>query len=321
MHGGGGMSVDGPNVSLLDAAADWVIRMHYETPDPATQQAFKHWLGQGEAHAQAWARAQSVLGSFDRVPAAIGQDVLRTRGRGRRALLRAMAGGLVILPAAWLAGRDVPRWVADLKTSTGERRAWSLADGSRLVLNTRSAVDVRFTETQRRLVLVSGEVLVTTGPDVVSHYRPLVIETAQGEVQALGTRFRVRQLDKSTQVSVFEHAVELRPSDADPIRLTAGQETTFTRERASGTHLADLGAIAWEQGMLVVTDWRLADVIAELNRYRPGVLRCAREVASLRVSGALSVSDTDAALQALSARLPIRVNRVGPYWVTVGPRV
>lgn len=306
------------DMPLLDAAADWVIRMYYETPDLATQQAFKHWLGQSEAHAQAWARAQALLGSFDRVPAGIGQDVLRARGRGRRVLLRAMAGGLIVLPTAWLMGREAPRWAADFNTSTGERRTWSLIDGSQLVLNTHSAVNVRFTDTQRRLVLVSGEVLVTTGPDSVSHYRPFLIQTPQGEVQALGTRFRVRQFDGNTQVSVFEHAVELRPSDGDPMRLTAGQEAVFTRERVGDTQSVDADAIAWERGMMVVRDWRLADVIAELDRYRPGVLRCAAEVASLRVSGALSVSDTDAALQALTVRLPISVHRISPYWVTVG---
>jgi transmembrane sensor len=71
--------------------------------------------------------------------------------------------------------------------------------------------------------------------------------------------------------------------------------------------------------MLVVRDQRLADVVAELARHRPGFLRCAPEVADLRVSGALSLRDTDAALQALSERLPITVQRVTRYWVSVGP--
>lgn len=72
--------------------------------------------------------------------------------------------------------------------------------------------------------------------------------------------------------------------------------------------------------MLVVRDERLADVVAELGRYRPGVLRCDAEVAGLRLSGALSVSDTDAALRVLAARLPVKVLRRSAYWVTVASR-
>ncbi|MNR00694.1 fec operon regulator FecR [compost metagenome] len=72
--------------------------------------------------------------------------------------------------------------------------------------------------------------------------------------------------------------------------------------------------------MLVVRNERLADVLAELDRYRPGVLRCDAEVADLRLSGALSVSDTDAALRVLAARLRVKVRRISAYWVTVGPQ-
>jgi len=59
--------------------------------------------------------------------------------------------------------------------------------------------------------------------------------------------------------------------------------------------------------------------VAELARHRPGVLRCSPEVAGLRVSGALSLRDTDAALHALADRLPIAVRRLTRYWVSVGP--
>jgi transmembrane sensor len=301
--------------ALLDAAADWVIRLRYDTPDADTREAFARWLAQSDAHAQAWARAERVLGHFDRVPASIGRDVLRSRGR--RAVVRALITGGLLLPAGWITWRQAPVWMADLRTATGEQRDWTLDDGTRVVLNTGSAVDVRFTATERRLVLLAGELLLTTGKDAA---RPLLVQTPHGEVQALGTRFSVRLNERTCKAAVFEHAVEIRPRHGQPLRLNAGQSARFTEAGIDMPLPANADDTAWEQGMLVVRDERLADVVAELGRYRPGVLRCDAEVAGLRLSGALSVSDTDAALRVLAARLPVKVLRRSAYWVTVASR-
>lgn len=310
-----------PGDLLLEEAADWVIRLRYETADAATRRAFERWLAQGEAHAQAWARAEQVLGAFEGLPAPIGQRVLRaTRKRqGRRAVLRAALGLGVLAPAGWMAWREAPVWRADLRTAAGEQLNRRLDDGTRLVLNSSSAVDLRYGSSERRLVLVAGEVLVTTGQESQPTYRPFVVQTPQGEVQALGTRFSVRVVDDRTEVMVFEHAVLARPTNGAPLRIDAGQRGSFTLARTGALAPVDDSAALWAQGMLVVRDQRLGDVVAELARHRPGFLRCAPEVADLRVSGALSLRDTDAALQALAERLPIAVQRVTRYWVSVGP--
>lgn len=310
-----------PGDALLEEAADWVIRLRYEPADAVTRRAFERWLAQGEAHARAWARAEQVLGAFDGLPAPIGHRVLRaTRKRqGRRAVLRAALGLGVVAPAGWIAWREAPAWRADLRTAAGEQLTRMLEDGTRLVLNSGSAVDVRYGPAERRLVLVSGEVLVTTGQEQQPAYRPFVVQTPQGEVQALGTRFSVRLVGDRTEIMVFEHAVLARPAHAAALRIDAGQRGSFTLARAGALAPVDDSAALWEQGMLVVRDQRLADVVAELARHRLGFLRCDPEVADLRVSGALSLRDTDAALRALAERLPIAVQRLTRYWVSVGP--
>lgn len=306
---------------LLEEAADWVIRLRYETSDAATRRAFERWLAQGEAHAKAWARAEQVLGVFEDVPSSIGHRVLRaTRKRqGRRTVLRAALGLGVLAPAGWVAWREAPAWRADLRTAAGEQLTRLLDDGTQLVLNSGSAVDLRYGAGERRLILVAGEVLVTTGQESQAAYRPFVVQTPQGEVEALGTRFSVRLTHDRTEVTVFEHAVLARPASGTPLRIDAGQRSSFTLGQTGALAPVDDSAALWAQGMLVVRDQRLADVVAELARHRPGFLRCAPEVADLRVSGALSLRDTDAALQALSERLPITVQRVTRYWVSVGP--
>lgn len=310
-----------PSDRLLEEAADWVIRLRYEPADTTTRRAFERWLEQNEAHVQAWARAEQVLGAFDGLPAQIGHDVLRaTRKRqGRRAVLRVALGLGIVAPVGWMAWREAPAWRADMRTAAGEQLTRVLDDGTRLVLNSGSAVDLRFGTAERRLVLMAGEVMVTTGQEPQSTYRPFIVQTPQGEVQALGTRFSVRLIDDRTEVMVFEHAVLARPAQAAPLRIDAGQRGSFTLAQAGGIAPVDDSAALWEQGMLVVRDQRLADVVSELARHRPGILRCSPQVANLRVSGALSLRDTDAALRALAERLPIAVQRVTRYWVSVGP--
>ncbi|VFR56942.1 Fe2+-dicitrate sensor, membrane component [plant metagenome] len=313
--------------ALLEEAAEWVLRLRYERPGAADRQAFEAWLGQGEAQARAWARAEKVLGAFDALPAGIGPQAVRLAQRrgarrtaNRRAVLRAGAGLVLAAPVAWLAWREQPwqGWTADLSTSTGERRSLTLDDGTQLVLNTASAVSVRFTSTERRLVLHAGEVFVETGHADPAG-RPLRVETPWGEVEPQGTRFTVRRLAPGVQVAVFQHAVLWRPATGDAIRLGAGEQARFLPGAAPVQSVVDESALLWRQGMLVARNMRLADLLAELGRYRPGVLRCAPAVADLPVSGALSLADTDAALDMLQGQLPLRVRRFSRYWVSVGP--
>ena len=99
--------------------------------------------------------------------------------------------------------------------------------------------------------------------------------------------------------------------------LPAGQQALFDERRGySSTPLRE-GEGSWTQGVLTVVDWPLGEFIAELSRYRTGVLRCAAEVAELRLSGAYRLDRIDAVLQNLGKSLPVRVRYLTRYWVTV----
>ncbi|MFD2980294.1 iron dicitrate transport regulator FecR, partial [Klebsiella pneumoniae] len=80
------------------------------------------------------------------------------------------------------------------------------------------------------------------------------------------------------------------------------------------------GQDAWSNGLLVANRQRLDDFLAELGRYRQGWLRCDPAIAGLRISGTFSIDDTDSALRALEASLPVQRLERTRYWVTVIPR-
>lgn len=311
--------------AILKEAAGWLVRFQSETLSPSAREAFDHWRGRSAAHAAAWQRAEDMLRGFGQVPPRIAGDTLRRLDRpGRRQAVRALAGLLVLGPAAWLAARELPwrEWSADARTATGEQRRLELADGTQLVLNTASAVDIEYTAQQRTLWLRAGEILLTTGRDSPQLHRPFIVQTTQGAIRALGTRFMVRDEGSDVRVAVFEGAVEIRPMSAggSATVLPAGQQTVFNGREVQPQVAVDATAASWEQGMLAARNWRLADLVDELGRYRRGVLRCDPAVAGLRVSGAFPLNDTDASLRLLEKTLPVRVSRITPYWTTVAPR-
>jgi len=310
------------DAALIKEAADWAMTLHYGTPTDADRRAFEHWRQRSAAHEAAWARAQAVFHTFQQVPADIGKQALDAldRTQSRRRSLHILGALLVAAPAGWLAWRQMPERPADFVTVAGERKALALPDGSRLVLNSASAVDITFTASERRIRLRAGEILVTTRPDTSPRQRPFLVDTPQGVVRALGTRFSVRLLnEESSRVAVFEHAVELRPLSGAQRILRAGEQADFAATRINQPLPVDQTAALWENGMLLAKSMRLDEVIAELARHYPGVLDCDPAVANLRVTGALSLDDTAAALRLLVGTLPLRVEQHSGK-LTVRPR-
>ena len=231
-----------------------------------------------------------------------------------------MAAGGGLLAAQTGAWDGVRALRADYRTATGERREVVLGDGSVLSLNTRSAVNVRFDDKRRLIELLAGEILVTSGHGAGSA-APLVVATREGLVRALGTRFVVRQQDGVSTVEVFESAVDIRPRDSAgaPLLLAAGRGVAFSRHAPDAPHTIDAYADAWSRGQLIVDDVALGDFLADLARYRPGVIDCAPAVAQLRLSGVFPLADTQRILNMLPNSLPVQVRSRTRYWVTVEP--
>lgn len=307
--------------TILDEAADWLVLLQSGEATDHDKARLVLWRERSPAHDAAWQRAEAILAIFQRVPSKLGRETLSRLGsHGRRQVLALLA---LAAPSAWLAWRHTPwqEWTADLRTATGKQKTVILADGTRLVLNTATAVDVAFTATERRLSLVAGEILVTTAIDPSPAPRPFIVGTAHGTLRPLGTRFTVRRLDDRTRVAVFEGAVEVRPAAAiDAAVVHAGEQMAFTAGALQAARPADESVVLWEQGMLLAREMRLDDLVAELARYHRGVLRCDPAVADLTVSGAFPVADTEANLALLEKSLPVRIGRATSYWITVQAR-
>lgn len=192
----------------------------------------------------------------------------------------------------------------------------TLPDGSRLTLNSASAVDLRFSELERRVLLRQGEVMIETAKDPIG--RPFLVETEQGVARALGTRFSVRRDGSRSEVKVYEHLVEVTGAQGQQRLLGAGESVKITPgELSIGTHPAF--SDAWVNGILAVENMPLTQFADELARYRSGFVRCAPELAQYRISGAFRIDDTDQALQAITRSFPARVQFRTRYWANIAP--
>lgn len=312
--------------ATVSQAAAWMARLWSGDASAADQAACSAWRAAHPDHERAWRRLQAVEDKLMSVPSDIAQHALREPAAAwvtRRRALQVLALG-VTAGGVW-SMRGSQAWdtvASDHSTGTGATRAVTLPDGSQVVLASASAIDLRFTSRERLVIVRAGEILVATAPDPLATQRPFRVQTRDGMVQALGTRFLVRQHDDATRVGVLEGAVELRARNhlQQAVRIGAGKSAAFSQERIEPSGPVRASAAAWTDGLLVAEDMRVADFVAELARYRPGLLRCDPDIAGMRVTGVFSLRDTDRALRNLALALPVAVAYRTRYWVTVRAR-
>ena len=307
-----------PDRQTFEAAASWYVQFQAQLPTPVERLAWQQWLNADPSHQAAWYQMEQLQRSLGALPQDLTRRALSTTQQ-RRQVLKWM----LVLGGTGYLGWNVQQhtslgnvW-ADYRTCVGEHRRIELADGTQLDLNTGTAIDVVFDASQRLIHLREGEVLIRTGKLGVQ--TPFYVETRQGRIQALGTRFTVRQLSSSTRVGVLEDRVSVSPADQpNHVRLLeAGESADFDRQNVSDNSAYSGSQAAWVDGQLIVLDARFGNVIDELARYRPGVLQCDLASARLRVSGTFRLDSTDAVLANLQATLPIRVKYFTRYWVSV----
>ncbi|WP_040260906.1 FecR domain-containing protein [Pseudomonas massiliensis] len=315
-----------PSVSsrALDDAIAWQLTLEDKGNEQARRE-FERWLAADEEHARAWHRLNLIDLRINAtsVPA---RAALRTPRDGLRRQLRTLGRGLAgVAMAIGLAvvGRQVlpvDYWLADERTQTGEQRLVQLADGTRINLNTHSAIDIRFDTRQRLILLREGEILVDTGHRP-GESRPFIVQTRDGTLRPLGTRFMVRSLTQGTLLGVLQASVAAKPRQALDERVVShGQQLLMNSEGITSVSALPPSADAWTHGMLVADNTRLADLVNELDRYRPGYLSVTPEVANLRITGSFPLTDTDRALRAMLPILPITLTQHSPWWTRIGPR-
>lgn len=302
-----------PGRSIVEAAAEWHARLADESCNETDRTAFEQWLATSPMHRTAFDRMGAIashLGERTSVDRTALTLLLDRRGpKWSMALVPAVAA---IGALTWWASGDagVRARMANISTDIGEQHRMMLPTGDKVTLDTNSAADI---DTGRRSINLWRGTIMT---DVkIGLPDPFIIRTPNGTAEALGTRYSVRIEGKTTIVRVMESSVRACASQGNAQCLDLGAGQAARLDRVGASRIGDIDPATEEaqmQGILVIDDQPLAEVLDRLNRYRKQPIGYTpSDIAGLHVSGSFPLTDTDRALVSLRAALPI-VMTAGP---------
>lgn len=204
---------------------------------------------------------------------------------------------------------------SDYLTSTGEQQLVHLDDGSKLTLNTASAVKVEVNNQHRKITLLAGEIYLDVSKD--SGARPFHVYADDVLVEVLGTRFSVKQTDDNVIVSGHSGHIAVSNTNHKPQVITAGERIQINTDEVINDYLDPNQAFAWLNNRLVFKNKPLKDVIAELNRYHDGTFLIINDVAAeTRITGSYSLTDPIKTAHAISQVVKLQSTDITP-WVTL----
>lgn len=302
-------------------AASWHATLGARNVSTDTLDRFFAWRAR-PGNADAWRRVEAVWAGSGRlaedpdIQEALEAAKRRTgRGRpsGRRSGRRSRggAGMWTGLAAAGMALAIAGGWVwwdgrGVIATGIGEQREVTLADGSRIRLDTGSRVRVRMSRTGRQVSLEQGQALFTVSPDAG---RPFVVRAGETRVTAIGTVFDVRREAAAVRVTLVSGVVEVAgEGPARPARMAAGQQGRVT-PRGIEVRPTDLdAATSWTEGRIVFRDTPLSAAVAEVNRYLADPIALEPGPAGrTMINGVFRTGDRDAFVSAAAGGLDLRV--------------
>lgn len=297
-------------------AAEWFAARRRGDVNPELEQAFDAWLASDPEHQRQYALCEIAwdlaLPAAERLRASTAAN---TKRRGIPHRRWAVGSGLaatvlVAIAALWLASVPQPLHYV---TGPGEQRTVLLADGSRITLNTRTALSALIDDNRRDIVLDRGEAFFDVSHDPV---RPFHVLTSLGQVTVVGTRFNVYRHSDSLEVTTEEGLVKVSPgehSDSSAallVRAGEGAAIVSPGAKPQSRH-ADLQRIEnWRKQRLEFDAMPLSALLEEFSRYTTTPLRAATpEIGALRVSGVFHLGDVAALSTALDATFGLKVQR------------
>ena len=342
-----------PDTAAIEAeAAAWVARFDAGDVSAKDQAAFQDWLNRGALHRGAIAEYGNLWSEFDALKLLTHTgDAGREESRANnhpamleksRPWLAACAALAIAIGAGAVLFHPKPQVSAKIEnhltarhfyppaslfyeTAVGGQKRINLADGSSVILNTNSRLDVDFSGKHRDVHLMRGEAYFDVVHDKT---RPFTVYADNYVVRDIGTAFDVH-LSKTglVEVGVTKGSVEVVPANGAhvlesakrPRVVAAGQNVVLGRkaERADVVSSADLGRkLAWRQGQLIYTGQPLVAVLADISRYSDIRIELADpDLENLPVGGAFRIDQIEAIFAALENNFGLHAEWIDPQHV------
>lgn len=313
--------VDDPQSSdpVGDAAVEWFARMRDSQVSEKDAVAFEEWRSAYPAHASAYAEIEALWGAMDALPEPL--PLAQEAGQGdqkwwpgRRAFAAAGVAAALYL-GLWVAGPPggFAVLLADARAPVGKTQLLTLPDGSRVTLDSGSALSWDVGARERRVTLVSGRAFFEVQHEAV---RPFIVTAGDGEIRDIGTAFEVAREEGGASVAVSEGAVVVSVEDGRSATVREGQAVAFRRTLERVQPRAPRDVAAWRTGRLIYVDTPLADVIADLERHGASrTMLMGSGIGARRLTAAFDARRPDDALAAAVERAGGELTRLGPVAV------
>ncbi|GAA0551190.1 transmembrane sensor [Rhizomicrobium palustre] len=306
-----------PEIGEIEAeAAAWAVRIEDGTPEDYAR--FREWQSKSPLHREAAERFCSLLAQYDGLESYVEPRSEAEHPAPQRPHRRFWPKAAVGAIAATIAFGVYIKWpepapvILAYQTEIGAQKNISLPDGTNMVLNTNSKVEIILSAKGREVRLARGEAYFDVTHDKT---RPFTVTVGQRQIRDIGTAFNVRKLDKAVEVTVTKGEVELRgASGAALTRANAGEALTFDAKIEKRKKLAvpELNRqLAWREGVLIYTGEPLSQMIADMNRYSHDKIELQDpELGKILVGGYFAIGKLDAMYQALDVNFGIRPVRL-----------
>lgn len=311
--------------AVHSGASHWLARRQ-GSACAGDEDAFRRWLAADPMHEEAYREAERLwrhsrlLGDF---PSA------RTRKLGKAPLLMrrkvqaAMAGCAAVLVLGFVSTqftRLVPAFsigtqveAATLRTASGEIRSFTLSDGSRLILDADTVVQIAISGKARHAVLDHGRARFEIA---AKDQLPFTVAASGGEVIAGEGRFDVSATGDGVRVTAIDRPVKMRPDGANaPAQVLAAGKQAELGPSAAATP-APRGQGQWVNGVLQLDNAPLGEAVAQINRYNATQVELRDPaLARLPVSGAFEVHQPLRFARTVAAALDLSLDQQGPKLV------
>ncbi|BEM85820.1 sensor [Serratia marcescens] len=295
-------------------AAAWAVRLAEGALAADQRRALEAWLADEPQHPAALRQARLLWATLGQLPPEQRQALqpqvaaLKTPFRRRGARWAMAAAVAIAVSFGVYRGPDI--WIgmqADYQTVRGEVREVTLPDGSRVALDSGSAIALAYSANERKVRLLSGAAYFIVAPVNGPEKRPFRVEAENGVTQALGTEFSVARTGQGVDVSVHQHSVRVTLERGERSLVVAQRQAAHYRSGLLWLTRQTAGDDAWRRGWLVIDRQPLTQALAQLNRYRETrIVAVTPALRARTVSGVFALNKLDDGVSAIRQELAAR---------------
>lgn len=249
---------------LLVEAADWLVRLASGEATQADADELATWRSQSTDHDEAFRKVASIhmlTRAVAQEPApVIDRRAVLTGG----SVLAAVIGTFGIVRPPLSLWPSLAELMADHRTGAGERYTFSPVRGVEVELNSRTSVSL--IGAGHGIALINGEAFIVAQ----STRQPFIVEASGYDIAARSATFNIQSLGERLRVTCTQGMLECT-RDGQRERIQAGEQLALAQSgEAIRIKVDPAKATAWRQGLLIFEGTPLADVVEQINLYRPG---------------------------------------------------